>query len=101
MTNLEDSWLDRLWLVNTALYRASLLGFLLTLTAVPGLFLREQIYAIHNEIIPMQRETYNAMFFGGYVLLKTMVITFLFLPALGLHWTIAKRRGPQKQWPQP
>ena len=101
MTNPEDSWLDRLWLVNTALYRASLLGFLLTLTALPGLFLREQIYAIHNEIIPIERETYNAMFFGGFVLLKTMVITFLFLPALGLHWTIAKRRGPQKQWPQP
>ena len=35
MTNPEDSWLDRLWLVNTALYRASLLGFLLTLLAVP------------------------------------------------------------------
>ena len=35
MTNPEDSWLDHLWLITTALYRASLLGFLLTLLAVP------------------------------------------------------------------
>ena len=35
MTNPKDSWLGRWWLVNTGLYRASLLGFLLTLLAVP------------------------------------------------------------------
>ncbi|MBA63687.1 MAG: hypothetical protein CMJ76_15130 [Planctomycetaceae bacterium] len=92
MTDAHDEKLDQLWLITKALYRASLAGFLLLLVWTPFTLILDQLYALHNAIIPLQRTTYNAMMFGFLALFKTLVIVFLFLPAVGLHRTIIKQR---------
>ena len=92
MAETSNEKLEPLWLITKALYRASLVGFLLTIAFLPLLFITDRTYALHNAIVPLERTTYNAMMFGSLALLKTLVIVFLFLPAIGLHWTIIKQR---------
>ena len=92
MTDNSNEKLDHLWLWTKALYRGSFLGFLLTLLFLPFLFMIDQTYTWHNAILPLERTTYNAMMFGSVALLKILVIVFLLLPAMGLHWTIVKQQ---------
>ena len=81
-----------IWLVVKALYRSSGIGFVLLLGFLPFLFMTEQIYAYHNSIVPMERLTYNALMFRIVAEMKILIIVFLLLPAVGLHWTVAKQR---------
>ena len=92
MTDNRNEKIDHLWLLTKALYRGSFLGFLLTLLFLPFLFMTDQTYVWHNAIVPLEKTTYNAMMFGSLAFLKTLVIVFLLLPAMGLHWTIVKQR---------
>ncbi len=92
MTKSDNEKLELLWLITKALYRASLAGFLLMIVSLPLLFMTDQIYALHNSIISLERPTYNALIFGFFAALKILILVFLLLPAIGLHWTIAKQR---------
>ena len=56
----------------------------------------DQIYPLHNAIIPMDRLTYNAMMFRVLVDMKILVFIFLLLPAIGLHWTLRKEQPKPK-----
>ena len=50
-------------MIAKSLYRASALGFVLIMSFLPFVFIRDQTYAYHNAIVPMERLTYNAMMF--------------------------------------
>ena len=92
MTDVNDQKLETLWLIVKSLYRASVVGFLILIAFLPFLFMTDFTYAYHNSIIPMDRPTYNATMFYLYAEMKIFIIVFLFLPAVGLHWTLAKQR---------
>ena len=92
MNNVNDEKLEFLWLIVKALYRASGIGFVLLLSFLPFLFMTDQTYAYHNSIIPMERLTYNALMFRIFAEMKIVIIVLLLLPAIGLHWTLAKQR---------
>ena len=97
MNNVNDEKLDLLWLIVKALYRASGIGFALLLGFLPFLFITDQTYAYHNSIVPMERLTYNALMFRIFAEMKIVIIVFLLLPAVGLHWTLAKQRRATQQ----
>jgi hypothetical protein len=92
VNNVNDEKLEFLWLIVKALYRASGIGFVLLLSFLPFLFMTDQTYAYHNSIIPMERLTYNALMFRIFAEMKIVIIVLLLLPAIGLHWTLAKQR---------
>lgn len=56
----------------------------------------DQIYPLHNAIIPMDQLTYNAMVFRVLVDINFLVFIFLLLPATGLHWTLRKEHPKPK-----
>lgn len=88
------------WLVVGVLYRSAAIGFaVMTLSAVPVLLLTDQIYAIHNWLIAIERPAYNLMMFRLLGEMKILVLVFFLIPAIGLHWTLAKAR--QNQSPAP
>ena len=97
MISNEDKNFDTPWLIVKSLYRASVLGFLIVTLYLPLVFMSDQIYPIHNAIISIDRLTYNAMMFEALIDMKTMVVVFLLLPAMGLHWTLCKEQSRQKQ----
>jgi hypothetical protein len=97
MTNHQEKNFDTPWLIVKSLYRASVLGFLIVTLYTPLVFMSDQIYPIHNAIISVDRLTYNAMMFEALIDMKTMVVVFLFLPAMGLHWTLRKEQAKPKQ----
>ena len=96
MISIEDKQYDTLWIIVKSLYRASLLGFALLTLSLPIVFMTDQIYPLHNAIIPMDRLTYNAMMFRVLVDMKILVFIFLLLPAIGLHWTLRKEQPKPK-----
>ena len=85
------SWI-RFWLIVKALYKAGGIGFALLLGFLPFLFITDQTYAYHNSIVPMERLTYKPLMFRILAEMKVLIIVFLILPAVGLHWTLAKQR---------
>ena len=97
MISNEEKNFDTPWLIVKSLYRASVLGFLILTLCLPLVLMSDQLYPIHNAILSMDRLTYNAMMFQTLIEMKTMVIVFLLLPAMGLHWTLRKEQAGQKQ----
>jgi len=90
--NVNDKKLESPWLIVKALYRASGIGFVLLVAFLPFLFITDQTYTYHNSIVPMDRLTYNALMFLIFAEMKILIIVFLLLPAVGLHWTLANQR---------
>lgn len=75
------------------LYRSAAIGFaLMILSAVPVLLLTDQVYAIHNWLIAIERPAYNLMMFRLLGEMKILVLVFFLIPAMGLHWTLARGR---------
>lgn len=100
MEHRHDQDRERGWLLVGTLYRSAVIGFaFMILSAVPVLFFTDEVYAIHNSFMSMERNAYNLMMFRLLGEMKILVLIFFLVPAMGLHWTLAQSRSQQTPSP--
>ena len=91
MTTIDDKTHATAMLISSVLFRAALIGFvLLLITCIPLLLLTDQIHEIHNSMIEIPRDQYNALLFTWLGNMKILIIVLLLLPAIGIRWALKK-----------
>jgi len=91
MTAIDDKTRATAMLISSVLFRAALIGFvLLLITCIPLLLLTDQIHEIHNSMIEIPRDQYNALLFTWLGNMKMLIIVLLLLPAIGIRWALKK-----------
>lgn len=91
MLTIDDRTRATAMLISSVLFRAALIGFvLLLITCIPLLLLTDQIHEIHNSMIEIPREEYNALIFSWLGNMKILVIVLFLLPAIAIRWTLKK-----------
>ena len=91
MTTIDDKTRATAMLISSVLFRATLIGFgVLLISCIPMLLLTDQIHEIHNSMIEIPREEYNALIFAWLGNMKILVIVLFLLPAIAIRWTLKK-----------
>jgi hypothetical protein len=89
MTAIDDKTRSTAMLISSVLFRATLTGFgLLIISCIPILFLTDQLHAIHNSMIGIPRDQYNALLFNWLGNMKMLVIVLFLLPAISIRWAL-------------
>lgn len=91
MIAIEGKTRSAALLISSVLFRAFFLGVgLLILSCLPILFLTDQVYAVHSNMIDIPRPEYNALLFSWLGNLKLLLIVFFLLPAIAIRWALKK-----------
>jgi hypothetical protein len=91
MAAIDDSTRVTAHFISNVLFRATLIGFgLLIISCIPILFLTDQVHAIHNSMIEIPRDQYNALLFNWLGNMKMLVIVLFLLPAISIRWALKK-----------
>ena len=91
MTTIDDKTRATAMLISSVLFRATLIGFgLLIISCIPLLFLTDQVHTIHNSMIEIPRDQYNALLFTWLGNMKMLIIVLLLLPAIAIRWALKK-----------
>jgi hypothetical protein len=91
MAAIDDKTRATALFVSSALFRATLAGFvLLLLFALPVLFMTDQMYAIHSCLMDIPRAGYDELLFAFMGDMKLLILVVLLLPAIGIRWALKK-----------
>ena len=91
MITIDEKTRATAMLISSVLFRATLIGFgLLIISCIPLLFLTDQVHTIHNSMIEIPRDQYNALLFNWLGNMKMLVIVLFLLPAISIRWALKK-----------
>ncbi len=91
MISIDDKTRSAAMLISSVLFRAFFLGWgLLILSCIPGLFLTDQLYAVHSNMIAIPRPEYNAILFSWLGDMKLLLLIFFLMPAIAVRWALKK-----------